>query len=88
MDVLEIGDVITHIDLGTLVVRTQPYDIDPKIPNVVEFRDDARDVANAVVVAVFEAGGIDLVDDAFFPPSSFVFWSRHLYSSENSQRDA
>ena len=44
MDVLEIGDVIAHIDLGTLVVRTQPYDIDPKIPNVVEFRDDARDV--------------------------------------------
>jgi hypothetical protein len=80
MDILEIGDVIAHIDLRTLIVRTQPYNIHSKISNVVEFRDDARDVADAIVVALFEAGGIDLVDDAFFPPSPFVFWSRYLHS--------
>jgi hypothetical protein len=45
MDILEIGDIIAHIDLRTLIVRTQPYNIHSKISNVVEFRDDARDVA-------------------------------------------
>lgn len=53
MDILEIGDVIAHIDLRTLVVRTQPYDIHPETSNVVEFRDDVRDVADAIVVALF-----------------------------------
>jgi hypothetical protein len=78
----EIGDVIAHIDPRTLVVWTQPYDIHPEISNVVEFRDDARNVADAIVVALFEAGAIDPVDDAFFSPSSFVSWSRHFTAKQ------
>jgi hypothetical protein len=52
MDILEIGDAIVHIDLRTLVVRTQPYDIHLEVSNVVESRDDAKDVADAIVVAL------------------------------------
>jgi hypothetical protein len=36
--------------------------------NVIEFRGDARQVADAVAIGVEVAAGVDLVDDGFAPP--------------------
>jgi hypothetical protein len=80
MHVLEIRDVIAHVDLWTLIMRTNPDDIHSKVFNIVELAYDAGDVAHAIVVAVFEAGGIDLVDDCFFPPPAFVLTPYHFGS--------
>lgn len=38
--------------------------------DVVQLRHDAFEVTNAVAIAVFETGGVDLVYDRIFPPWS------------------
>lgn len=63
-----IGNVIPHVHLGRLVRRTEPDNVHADVLDVVQLGDDARDVADAVIVGVFEGGGPDLVDGAFFPP--------------------
>lgn len=65
---LVIGDVVAHVDLRTLKHRRDPHNVDPEILQVVHLADDARNVAQAVTVAVFEAGRVDLVGRALLPP--------------------
>lgn len=65
-----IGDVVAHVHLGRLVRRTEPDDVHADVLDVVQLGDDAGDVADAVIVGVFEGGGPDLVDGAFFPPGA------------------
>ncbi len=72
MDILVILDIIAHVDLGTLVMRAYPDDVDPQVPEIVQFRDDTRDIADSVAIGVFEACRIDLVDDCFLPPFPVV----------------
>lgn len=67
-DAVVVRDVIAHVDLGRLVDRTQPDDVDTQLLDVVQLGDDAGKVADAVIVGVLERGRIDLVDGAFLPP--------------------
>ena len=49
----------------------EPDDIDPQVFDVVNFGDYAGDVAQSIFVGVFVAGGVNLVDNAVFPPDAF-----------------
>lgn len=63
-----VGNIITHIDLRRDENRVQPHHIHAQIPDVVQLRDDAAQVADSVAVGVLEGRGVGLVDGGFFPP--------------------
>src|SRR5215469_16729019 len=66
---LIIRDVVTHIILGTIVHWTYPDGIDSQRLDIVELADYSGQITNAIAVGVLEAGGIDLVNCGFLPPS-------------------
>jgi len=72
-----VRDIVAHIYLGRLVDRTYPHNVDAQGFDVVELGEDAEEVAQAIIVAVFERGGVDLVDGGFFPPGAFRGWICH-----------
>jgi hypothetical protein len=71
--VLIIRDVIPHIHLRTLIMRTDMDHIDSEIVQVVELRNDAGDITNPVAVGVFEGSGVDFLEHGFFPPFMLLF---------------
>ena len=73
VDGLVVGDVVAHVFLGGFEHGREPDDVDAELVEVVDFGDEAGDVAPAVVVGVFEAGGVDLVEDCGFPPWLFAY---------------
>jgi hypothetical protein len=56
------------IDLRGVARHYLPDNVDSEIFDVIEFADYTGDITQAVTIGVFEAGGIDLVDYAVFPP--------------------
>ena len=64
----EIGDVVAEILHGRGEDRRQPDGVDAERHEMVEPRDDAVQVADAVAVGVLKGARIDLVDDAGLPP--------------------
>ncbi len=71
--ILIIGDVISHIHLRALIMRTDMDHVDSDIVQVVELRNDAGDVTNPVAVGVLKGSGVDFVDYGFFPPFMLIF---------------
>ncbi len=67
-DVLVVADIVAVVVVGRSVNRRQPDHVDAQLFEVIQFVDDAAQVADAVAVAVEEAARVDLVNDAFFPP--------------------
>ena len=67
-DVLVVADVVAVVVVGRLVDRRQPDHVDAQVLEIIELADNPAQVADAVAVAVAKAAGIDLIDDAFFPP--------------------
>jgi len=63
-----ISDVVAHVDIGAFVARRQPHCINSELCNVVNFGDNAWDVAKAIGVEVFETCWVDLVDGGVVPP--------------------
>jgi hypothetical protein len=49
-------------------VGREPDDVDAKLLKIIEVLGDAFEVADAVVVAVGVAPGIDLIEDSVLPP--------------------
>src|SRR5260370_13121544 len=68
IDIFVVGDVVAEIDLRGREARRNPDGVDAEVFEVIEFRGDALEVADAVVVAVGEAARIDLVEDGVLPP--------------------
>ncbi|KAI3485398.1 hypothetical protein L1887_51321 [Cichorium endivia] len=68
VDGLVVRDVVAHVDLRRVVHGREPDGVDAERLDVVERLDDALDVAHAVVVAVAEGGGPDLVYDGIAEP--------------------
>ena len=69
VDRVVVGHVVADVEAGRRVDRRQPDRIDAERPlgavvEVVELVDQARQVADAVVVGVRERARVDLVDDA------------------------
>jgi hypothetical protein len=71
IDILIVGNIVSHINLWRIVHGTDPYSINPDRSNVVQLRDYPIEIANAIAVGVFETGRIDLVYDTILPPLSF-----------------
>ncbi len=68
VDVAVVGDVVPVVVLGRGVERRDPQGVDTEVAQVGQSRGDAREVADAVAVAVGEAADVDLVDDGVAPP--------------------
>jgi hypothetical protein len=69
-----VADVVSHIDLWAVVHGTDPDSVDTNRADVVELRYDTLEIAYTIAVGILEGSGVDLIDDAIFPP-------RPLYDS-------
>lgn len=67
-DIPVIADIIAIVIIRGRIDGIQPDHIDAEALDIVEFGDDAFQIAYTVAIIVFEAAGVDLVDDCFFPP--------------------
>jgi len=76
VDGFVVRDVVAHVVLGTVVHWGEPYNVNSETVDVVDFGDDAGDVAESVTVGVVVGSGVDLVDDAVFPPGAG--WDCHF----------
>lgn len=54
-------DVVAHVVLRTVIHGREPDHVDAEGRQVVDFRDDAWDIAEPVAVRVQEGGRVDLV---------------------------
>ena len=70
VDARVVTHVVPEVQTGRTVDRGQPQGVhaQPVRPQVIEMRDDPRQVPHPVPVRVREAARIDLVDDAALPP--------------------
>jgi hypothetical protein len=68
VDLLVVADVVAGVVLGRRVDRREPQHVNPQGREVVQPRSDSGEIADAVCIAVREAAGPDLVDDALLPP--------------------
>ena len=67
-----VRDVVAAVGERGAVPGREPDRIDAQVGEVGEPRADAREVADAVAVAVREAARVDLVDDGVAPPRALV----------------
>ena len=58
-----VGDIVAAIVLRRDEERREPEEVDAEFLQIVEFRGDARQIAESVAVRVIEGFGVDLVDD-------------------------
>ncbi len=68
VDVAVVGDVVAVVDHRRGEHRRQPDRVDAEPLEMIEVRDDPREVADAVAGRVAEAAGVDLVDGGGLPP--------------------
>ena len=71
-----VGDVVAVVVPRRVVQRRKPYGRRPELLYVVELRDDAGDIAHAVIVRIHEAERIYLINDRFFIPVCFYRHNR------------
>ncbi|EXF43037.1 hypothetical protein BAY1663_04539 [Pseudomonas sp. BAY1663] len=76
VDVAVVADVVAGIDHRRAEHRRQPQRIDAQPLQMVELAQHAREVADAVAVAVGERAWVDLVDGGAFPPRR-LGWFAH-----------
>ena len=67
-DVLVIRNVVAVVFVGRGVDGIEPNHIYAEAFDVIQFGNDALEIADAVTIAVFKTAGVNLVDDGFFPP--------------------
>jgi hypothetical protein len=67
-DAAVVGDVVSEIALRARVVGREPDGFKAQVLDVVEFGDDARQIADAVAVGVGKRPRADLVDGRLAPP--------------------
>jgi len=68
IDVAVVVHVVAAVRQLRRVERAQPHRVDVERRQVVDSRRDARQVADAITVAVSERAGVDLVHDGVVPP--------------------
>ena len=68
IDIFVVGYVVAKIHLRRREAGRDPDRVHAEILQVIQFRGDALEVADAVVVAVGKAARIDLVEDRMLPP--------------------
>ena len=70
VDVAVVGDVVPPVPVGRAGDGREPHAGDAQAGQVVQLRDDAGQVADAVAVRVGVGAGVDLVEDAAVPPAA------------------
>lgn len=73
VDWVEIGDVIAKIDHWRFEAGTQPSAANAQLLQMIQFRDDTLNIADAIAVAVLERAWVNLIKDGVLPP--FQFWA-------------
>jgi hypothetical protein len=73
INLAKIGDVITAVFKGRRKAGAQPYTIHAKGFDIIEFANDALQVADAFPIAVCKGGGINLVEDGLTEPEGSFF---------------
>ena len=68
MDAAIVGDVVAVVQARRGIERQQPDRVHAKIGDVVELGDQARKVADAVVVGIKERLDVQLIDDCVLVP--------------------
>ena len=68
IDVAVVGDVVAEIGHRRGIDRRDPDRIDAEPDEIIEPRQDAGQIADAVAVRVLKGARIDLIDDAALPP--------------------
>ncbi|MNV60331.1 hypothetical protein D3C71_1527910 [compost metagenome] len=76
-----IADVVAVIVIWRLIDGREPDNIGAKFLNVVKLGYDALKIPDAVSVGIFEAAGIYLINNAFFPPIGFLHMNLHVEHS-------
>jgi hypothetical protein len=61
-----VRNIVAYINLGRSIHWRQPNHIDAEIVQIVEFRKNARNVAQSIAIAIFETSGPDLVTSISF----------------------
>src|SRR5262249_43399314 len=69
LDSRVVGDVVAPVGVGRDRDRVEPDAVDTQPCEMVEPLDDPPEVADAVAVRVGVRAWVDLVEDAFFPPT-------------------
>lgn len=67
-----VGDVVAVVAARRRIERQQPHRVDAELRDVVELRDQAGEIADAVVVGVEERLHVQLVDDRILVPQRRV----------------
>ena len=63
-----VPDIIAHIGVGRVVNRAEPHRTDAQPLQIIQPPDNSSQIADTVPVGVLKAAGIDLIENAFFPP--------------------
>ena len=70
-DIPVIADIIAIVIIRRRINGIEPDHFDAEAFDIVEFGDDAFQVSDSIPIIVFEAAGVDLVNDCFLPPLTF-----------------
>ena len=65
-----VADIISHVNLRTVVHRTNPDYVNTNRADVVQLRDDTLEVSYTIAIGVLKGSGVDLIDDTILPPGS------------------
>jgi hypothetical protein len=68
-DVFVVADVVAEVRHRGAVERRQPHRFNPELHEMIESREYARKVADAIAVGIAERARIHLVDRPALPPS-------------------
>ena len=68
IDIFVVGYVVAEIDLWRGITGREPDGIDAETLQIIHFRIDADEVANAVAIAVHKTARIDFVKHGVLPP--------------------
>src|SRR5437016_5570353 len=68
IDIHVVGNVITEVHLGRGVAGCEPDRVYTEVLEIVEFRSDALEIADTVVVTVCKTARINLIEHCMLPP--------------------
>ena len=72
MDALVIGYIVAVVSVGRGIKGREPYAVDVERGDVVQFRQNAPQIADTVAVAVAERAAPDLIYGHFLVPALFL----------------
>ena len=72
VNAVKVNDVVTAVYPAGYENRVKPYGSYSEFFDVIEFRDNASDVADSVSVRILERGRVDLINHCIFEPRSVV----------------